>query len=481
MSEDTWDDGTPIGPAPVPIARGRDIRAKKSAAIHQDMTELRMSERLVDRFGDELRYCNALGGWHVWTGTHWALDEKRAARERAKDIARSIAHEAAEAGDAELFRAAKRAGSSAGVSAILDLASSTPGVVFAASESNRDPWALNCTNGTLDLRTGNLRKHDKSDVITRCCPCAYNPNATAPEFERFLAEVQPDPEVRAYLARLLGYAANGIVREHILGVLWGVGQNGKSVLADCCAAALGDYARPGPASLIVANKASEPHPSDVATCAGSRLVLVHETKRGAEFDSSKVKLLTGGDLLTARFMRQDFFVFAPSHTLVMLTNYKPQADGADAALWRRVQLVPFDVVIPEERRDTRLKERIVENELPGVLRWLVAGGLEWQRTGLAPPKVIRDQTEQYRSGEDSVSTFIEERTTKAPSLRQPAGPLYAAYKAWCADSGARAMRSNDFASEMAGRGFEKARTAAGVIYQGIALQASSDGDRWADD
>jgi putative DNA primase/helicase len=479
MSEDTWDDGSPIGP--VPIERGRQIRAKKTAAIQQDMTELRMSERLVERFGGDLRYCNALGGWHIWTGTHWALDEKRAARERAKDIARQIAHEAAEAADLELFRAAKRAGSSAGVSAILDLASSVPGVVFAASESNRDPWALNCTNGTLDLRTGVLRKHDRAEVITRCCPVAYDPNAKAPFFEKFLEEIQPDPEVRSYLSRLLGYAANGVVREHILGVLWGTGQNGKSVLADCCAAALGDYARPGPTSLIVVSKSSEPHPGDVATCAGSRLVLVHETKRGAEFDSSKVKLLTGGDLLTARFMRQDFFVFSPSHTLVMLTNYKPQADGADAALWRRVQLVPFDVVIPDERKDTMLKERIVDNELAGVLRWLVAGGLEWQRIGLCPPKIVREQTEQYRSGEDSVSTFLEERCNRAPGLKQPAGPLYAAYKAWCGDSGARAMRSNDFGAELSGRGIEKTRTSNGAIYHGIGLRASESGDRWSDD
>lgn len=480
MTEDTWDDGSPMPEPPVPIARGRQIRAKRAATIQQEMTELRMSERLVERFGGDLRHCAALGGWHVWTGTHWAIDENRSARERAKDIARELAHEAADTADADLFRAAKRAGSSAGISAVLDLASSVPGVVFAASDSNKDPWALNCTNGTLDLRTGAIRKHDRAEIITRCCPVEYDPEAKAPSFERFLEEVQPDPEIRAYLARLLGYAAIGVVREHILGVFWGVGQNGKSVLADTCAAALGSYARPGPSTLIVIGK-NDQHPTDVASCSGSRLVIVHETKRGAAFDSSKVKLLTGGDLLTARFMRGDFFVFAPSHTLVMLTNYKPEADGSDAALWRRVQLVPFDVVIPDDRVDRELKERIVRDELPGVLRWLVAGAMEWQRIGLAPPQTVREQTEQYRSGEDSVSNFLDERCNRQPELKQPGGPLYAAYKAWCVDSGTKPMRANDFAAELSGRGITKTRNAKGVVYQGLALMASQDSDRWADD
>src|SRR5690606_17131491 len=145
----------------------------------------------------------------------------------------------------------------------------------------------------------------------------------------------------------------------------------------------------------------EPHPTDVASCVGSRLVIVHETKRGASFDASKVKLLTGGHQLTARHMRQDFFTLPPRHTLVMLSNHKPEADATDSALWRRVQLVHFGIVIPEERRDPQLAARIREHEAAGVLAWLVRGALEWQRIGLSPPAVVREATEAYRSAEDT--------------------------------------------------------------------------------
>lgn len=311
---------------------------------------------LVERFGSELRYCGPLGGWFRWCGTHWEPDVRERARECAKEIARALAEEAASLLDDDTFRSAKRAGSARGVAAILDLARSAPGIVFAPEEADCNPWLLSCANGTIDLRTGALRPHDRADLITRASPVAHDPGAQAPRFEHFLAEIQPEPEVRAYLARLFGYAAVGLVRDHVLGVLWGPGANGKSVLADVVTHVMGGYARPGPSSLIVANGNHDPHPTDVATCVGSRLLVVHETKRGASFDASKVKLLTGGDRLTARHMREDFFSFVLSHTLLMLSNYRPAADAGDAALWRRMQLVPFEVVIPPKRRDPLLAE-----------------------------------------------------------------------------------------------------------------------------
>ena len=335
---------------------------------------------------------------------------------------------------------------------------------------------LNCLNGTIDLRTGNLRPHDRADLITRVCPVEYDPNATAPNFDRFLAEVQPDPDVRAYLARLFGYSAVGLIREHVIGVFCGPGANGKSVLAETVSYALGDYAKPGPSSLIVASGSSDSHPTDVASCMGSRLVLVHETKRGAGFDASKIKLLTGGDKLTARHMRQDFFSFTPSHTIVMLSNYRPQADATDAALWRRVQLTPFDVVIPVERRDRDLAEKL-RGEAPGILRWLVEGALEWQRTGLAPPVVILEQTERYRASEDVIGAFLEERTVRLKGAQVKAGALYGAFKTWCEENGQRATNGNEFSAEIMGRGFERVESKTGRQYLGIGLHADESDDR----
>lgn len=453
--------------------RARKKRPRKGG----ERTELDLAERLVQRFGGELRYCRALGGWHVWSGTHWQRDDREHARECVKAIARELAEEAAALMDEDTFRAAKRAGSAGGVSAILDLARSTPGIVFAPDDANRDPWLLNCTNGTIDLRTGALRPHDRADLITRCCAAPFDPSASAPTFARFLEEVQPSADVRAYLARLFGYAAVGVVRDHVLGVLWGPGANGKSVLADVVAHVLGEYARPGPSTLIVRDGGHQPHPTDVASCVGARLVVVHETSRGASFDASKVKLLTGGDRLTARHMREDFFTFAPTHTLVMLSNYKPSADASDAALWRRLQLVPFDVTIPEERRDPLLADAI-KGEAPGVLRWLVDGALAWQRVGLAPPAIVREQTEAYRSSEDTIGAFLEERTVRLASASVKAGALYAALKSWCEDTGARCPRGNDFAAELVGRGLVRVRSAGGYVYRGLGLRVDGEESEW---
>ncbi len=238
--------------------------------------------------------------------------------------------------------------------------------------------------------------------------------------------------------------------------------------------ALGDYGKPGPSSLIVHDGKHTPHPTDVASCVGSRLVIVHETKRGASFDASKVKLLTGGDKLTARHMRQDFFVFEPTHTLVMLSNYKPEADANDAALWRRVQLVPFDVVIPVEKQDRELAERIKANEAAGVLRWIVEGALQWQEHGLDPPDTVREQTADYRAAEDTIGQFVEECCVKLPGVKVGGGNLYASFKEWCQATGARAVRMNDFSAEIQARGFRRDKTNRGAVYHGIGLHAEAD-------
>ncbi|MEQ9077722.1 MAG: DUF3854 domain-containing protein, partial [Sandaracinaceae bacterium] len=279
-------------------AKGQPKKAQPPHPSPADITDVELSDRLVKAADGELRFCDELGGWFEWAGTHWQRDRRKRHRELAKSVAKDLAREAAETFDKRLFDAAKRAGSASGVAGLLKLAESAPQLVFTSDDVDRDPWLLNCANGTLNLRTGDLRPHQREDLITRASPAPFDPTATAPTFERFLAEIQPDPEVRAYLARLFGCAAAGVVRDHVLGVFWGPGANGKSVLAECVMAALGEYAKAGPSSLVVQSGNHEVHPTDVASCVGSRLVLVHETKKGAVFDASKVKLRISRDLIT---------------------------------------------------------------------------------------------------------------------------------------------------------------------------------------
>lgn len=445
-------------------------RRRKPGPKGGDRTEIEIAEMVIAASGDELRFCADLGGWHVWTGTNWARDERQRARECVKAIARKLADDSAKKLDQDLFRAAKRAASSLGTSSILAVMQSDPRIVFAPNDANRDPWLLNARNGTVDLRTGELRPHDRRDLITRCAAAAYVPGAPAPRFDAFLAEVQPDPEVRAYLRRVFGYSACGVVREHVLVVLWGPGANGKSVLAEIIMHALGDYAKPAPPSLIVEQHHAH-HPTDIASCLGSRLVVVHETRRGASFDASKVKQLTGGDRLEARFMRQDFFTFTPSHTLVMLSNYRPEADATDAALWRRINLVPFAYVVPEDRRDPALAETIKREEIDGALAWIVGGCVDWQARGLAPPTLVLAQTESYRAAEDTIAAFLAERCVAIEGARVKAGALYEAFASWCKATGARVASGRDFAAEIIGRGYERKETGAGRFYIGLGVRA----------
>jgi len=451
---------------------GKSRRKRKRPPIRDRATELQLSEKFVREFGKNHRYCAPLGGWFSWTCTHWEPDARGRAAEAVKQMARDIGAEAAALLDPNLFKDATRAGSAAGVRAILELARSAPEIAFSPEEADSDPWLLNVQNGTLDLRTGKLRSHARRDLITKCCPVAYDPNAKAPRFEKFLSEIQPRLDVRDFLARCFGYAVIGIVREHVLIVYWGPGANGKSVLVDVVTHVLGDYAKPGPSSLIVDD--GKQHPTDVASCFGSRLVVVHETKRGASFDASKVKLLCGGDRLTARYMRQDFFDFAPTHTLVMLSNYRPQADSTDAALWRRVQLVPFDVVIPPEKQDRELAEKIKSAESAGLLRWIVDGAVQWQKQGLNPPDVVREQTAAYRAAEDVIGQFLEERCVRLKAASVRAAALYSTFKSWCSDTGANVVRMNDFSAELQARGFERKRDSRGAAYHGIGLHALED-------
>lgn len=464
----------------VPIAskKSKSKRRVPNACGTVEM-EIDVASRFVDIFGEDVRFAAGIG-WLVWCGTHWQRDTEERVRELVKRIVANLRADAAAYGDNELWKLAARVGTSRGIGAVLDLARSDPRVRVDVAGLDAQPWLFACANGTIDLRTGELTEAQRAHLITKCSPIDFDPLATAPTFDRFLAEVQPNAEVRAYLARLLGYALVGVVREHVLGVLWGVGANGKSVAVDVWTHVMGDHAKPGPSSLICANGQHEPHPTDVASCVGSRLVIVHETKRGASFDASKVKLLTGGDKLTARHMRQDFFAFAPTHTLLMLSNYKPEADATDAALWRRVQLVHFGVVIPEERRDPELAARIREHESAGVLAWLVRGALEWQRVGLSPPAVVKKQTEEYRAAEDVIGAFLEERTVKLAGASTKAATLYAAFTAWCQANGTRPVRGNDFFAELAGRGYTKRRTATARVYDGIGLTADESEDSWQD-
>ncbi len=368
---------------------------------------------------------------------------------------------------------ARRGESSAGISGALTLASTEDTIVITPDQLDADPLLLNCPNGVLDLRTGQLSPHDPVLLLTKMTGAPYSPQAQGQTFAKFLERVQPDPAMRAFLARLLGHALEGRVVSHILPIFHGEGGNGKGTLINhAVLPALGDYADAADAGLLTA-RTFDAHPTGVADLCGLRLAVLHETDAGRHLAEGTVKRLTGGDRLKARRMREDFWSFDPSHTFVMLTNHKPIVAGTDEGIWRRLRLVPWDVVIPDQERDEQLGARLA-SELDAVLAWLVGGYRDWQANGLDEPEQVTTATAAYRQDSDALRRFIDQRCLTGPHFHVGSTELFTAWSKWCADEGEDPGTQTAFATALQNCGFDKRKSHGTMRWTGIGMAAEDD-------
>lgn len=348
-------------------------------------------------------------------------------------------------------------------------------------EWDSKPDLLAVLNGTLELSTGRFRKSRLEDFLRTVCPTPWQGfDAPRARWEKFILEIfGDDSELAGYFQRLLGYGLSGSVTEHVLPVLWGAGRNGKGVCLETVARVLGPLACPIQSELLLASNFSKPGggpASEILNLRGRRIVWSSETDEGRRLNSAKVKCLTGGDSLCGRapYGREEVS-FSPSHTLFLMTNFRPRADAGDRALWDRIHLLPFSVAFvdnpegPKERpRDPHLSEKLAE-ETSGILAWMLKGHLEWRETGLAPPAAVRVATEGYRQDEDLIASFIEEKCWVQSLALVKAGNLYGAYKAWCEDMGHRPMSGNKFGRRLRDRGFDAVKDGT-IHYIGIRLK-----------
>jgi len=444
-------------------------------AVLEELTDLGNAQRFVRYARGRFLFAHGWNRWLRYDGRRWEIDEKHEPHELAAVVARSFHADAAQAPDRKLQEAltkhALQSQKKERIEAMLSLAANAfPEIKVSPSELDCDPWLLNVENGTLDLRTAQLRPHKRTDKLTKLAPVIYDPAATAPIWQQFLSSVLPDDETRSFLQRAVGYSATGITTEHVVLFLFGAGRNGKSTLIDTLMAVLGDYCAVSPPELLLAKKA-ERHPTEMTTLVGRRLVSSVEAGQGKAWDEARVKWLTGGDRLTARGMRQDFFEFEPTHKFWVAANHRPRVRGTDAGIWSRLKEIDFiqefrdeDDAAPSRQhlpvKDKSLKEKL-KAEYSGILAWIAAGCLEWQKSGLGEPAAIRQATEEYRAEEDALRPFLEGYEPLQSSERVLLDAMASAYRDFAQSSGEEPISNRNLAAALRERGYVVVRGAKG--------------------
>lgn len=332
-----------------------------------------------------------------------------------------------------------------------------------------DPWLFNVENGTLDLRTGQLRTPRREDYITKVAGCPYFENARAPKWEAFLTQIfGGNISMSGYFQRCAGYSMTGSVREQKLFMPHGEGANGKSTALGVIRKLMGDYGCPAPKDLLMTHR-SDAHPTSIADLEGVRFVLGVETDEGRRMAEAFVKQMTGGDALKGRRMYEDFHSFDPQCKLWLAVNHPPIVRGTDHAIWRRIQRIPFVRTIQESEQDKDLSHRLGE-ELPGILKWCLTGCLEWQERGLDTPTNVTEATAEYRADMDLIASFINsmcETGDLASSVTKR--DLYRSYSDWCVESGEEALTQRMFSYRLTERGIQSDRTKSAHLWKGIRL------------
>jgi putative DNA primase/helicase len=461
-----------IGSEPAPP---EPLPAEVAAIQIEKYTDLGNSRRFVARYRGAVLYCEAWSRWLVWDSMRWAEDERLAVFALAGDLIRSLYPTAWRIQDEDkrktYLRHLIKSESHQSLNAMITLAKADRAVARHPDDFDGDPWLCTVKNGTLDLRTGQLHQHSPKDMITRLAPVVYDPAAQCPNWLEFLNMIMLDRQSLVdFLKRAFGSSLTGITSDKSMFILYGPGgDNGKSTMIEVMEMVLGNYARRTPVETFLKRREGT-IPNDIARLRGVRFVWAAENDRGVRLAESLLKEMSGGDRMVARFMRGEFFEFMPAFKIWFATNHKPAIRG-DAAIWRRLKLIPFDYTIPKEKQKRRHEVMAMfRDELSGILNWAVEGCLEWQRDGLGVPEEVLNATREYEAEQDTFSMFLEEKCIRVPNARVLSLALYREYKAWGEQYGESPVSHKTFASLMSERSFAKTKTKYGVLYTGIGLR-----------
>lgn len=456
----------------------RSIGKKAPVLESEHFSDMGNARRFVQQHRKNVKSIPSLRWpWLVWDQKRWVADSARNVHNYAKDVVRQLHVDAGTLADEEerasALKFALRSESAHSLRSILEAAATEPDIRTTENELDANPWLLNVANGTLNLRTGELQAHRRSDLVTKLAPVVYDPSARAHRWEVFLHEIMAgDDELVEFLQRAAGYFLTGDTREQCLFFFYGHGANGKSTFIEVFRALLGDYAQTAAFTTLQKRNSDGPR-TDVARMRGARMVTAVEADDKG-FDEMVVKQLTGGDTIVARQLYEREFEFKPQHKLVIAANHQPTVRDTGESFWRRIRIVPFNVTIPVAKRDKRLVEKLIKRELSGILNWALEGCQRWQRDGLIVPAAVRKATDEYREEGNTLGDFLAQRCyINRPSGWTSAIHLYRAYHEWWqSTTGTQCMTTlMQFGKMLAQRPDIQRVKRAGVRgYKGVALK-----------
>jgi putative DNA primase/helicase len=444
--------------------------------VHVELTDMGNCDRFVNVCGDDFRYCALWRKWLYWNGKYWEQDNSEMVVLRAMKFMRYCRAIAGQSSLPKKFADALqdylyKCESNSKIQSMLILARAKLAVT--PEELDTDPWLFNCANGTVDLRTGEIDKAKRGHFITKMSPVSYSPMAECPQWEAFLKEIMLGRnELVEFLQAYLGYSLTGKISEQMFVLAYGLGENGKSVLANTVLHVMGSYASELPIAMIMRKRGDDEKVEGMARFQGIRLAMFSEGEHGQQLAESKLKTLTGGDKINARYLYGESFEFESTCKIFLRTNRRPQIHGTDHAIWRRVNLVPFEFKVAPEKKDKDLFEKM-KAESAGILDWLIQGCVIWQKNGMPKSEVIAGQTESYRQTEDPIGEFMALRCVMHEAECGNAKRMYDAYFTFCADEKLKPLGKKNFNQTLEERGFVRKRTEGGYVWPGIDLKGES--------
>jgi putative DNA primase/helicase len=423
-----------------------DVRDAKTLA--PAFSEEDLAQRFSWRHGSELRFVAVWNKWYRYDSQRWKPDDTRKTFSLARKLCCEVASTINKGG-----KEAKAIASAKTRMAVISLASDDRRHAATVDQWDTDPWLLNTPDGVIDLRSGERRDARPDDYMTKITTVAPDESCLTPLWSAFLEKVTSgDEKFQKFLARISGYGLTGSTREHALFFLYGTGRNGKGVFMNALIGIMGDYHCTAHIETFT-ETGSDKHPTELAMLRGARLVTSTETDEGRRWNESRIKSLTGGDKVSARYMRQDFFEYSPQFKLMLSGNHKPGLRSVDEAIKSRVNILPFAVTIPPDERDKDLGNKLVA-EYPGILHWAIQGCLDWQKIGLMPPSAVTDATDQYVDAEDVMERWLETCCAQKPDYWTAVGALFDRWKVWAEATGETVGSIRRFSQNLEARGFK---------------------------